>query len=221
MHFYMFAVPALHKQPDIEVLDNVDGAQFALIEHLKVYNGKWKTGELNTNEYNETGEIKYYIENWLFQYHRRERVTRWTSRKALPLRLQREAFILMQSDTDKGTFTFKQNTQTLAKPAFIIGIIVVRKVTENLELMYTSSFLSFMPMILNASGRKAIREFCSKWSDSPSEKINTELKKCPCTLQLAKMDPDLSQDFTCSVTQPGCHENVNAHRCYIMKLNDT
>ena len=218
---YIFIVPALHQDPDIEVLDNLNGAEFALIEHSKVYSGKWKTEQLNNNDFNETGEIKYYIENWLFHTHPKTKVSRWINRQELSIGTQRRAFQVMESDMNKGIFTFKQDTQAFLRPNFIIAIVVLRKETANLNLIYTSSFLSFIPKV-NGSGIGAIRKFCDMWSDKTSEKIDgTKLKKCPCTLQSAKMDPDLSQDFTCSVTQPDCHENVNAHRCYVLKLNNT
>ena len=210
-----FTVPALHKNPDIEVLDNLNGTEFALIEHSKVYNGKWKTEELNNNDFNETGEVQYFIENWLFQPHPRTKVSRWVNRNTLQSSSQREAFELMKNDLDKGTFSFKQTTKAAAQARFSISIIVLRKMTQNLDLTYTSSFLSFMPI-------GAIKDLCNKWSDKTPETIDyTKLKRCPCTLQSAKMEPDLSQDFTCSSSQPGCHENVKAHRCYIMKLNST
>ena len=212
-----FTVPALHKNPDIEVLDNLNGTEFALIEHGRLYNGKWKTEELNNNDFNETGEVQYFIENWLFQLHPGTNVSRWVNRETLRSVSLRTAFILTKNDLDldQGTFSFMQKSKAAKQGRFSVSIIVLRKMTQNLNLTYTSSFLSFMP-------QGAIKDLCNQWSDKTPEKIDyTKLKRCPCTLQSAKMEPDLSQDFTCSSSQPGCHENVKAHRCYIMKLNST
>ena len=211
-----FTVPPLHKKPDIEVLDSLNGTEFALIENSKLYNGKWKPEELNNNDFNETGEVQYFIENWLFQPHPRTKVPRWVNRIALPSVSQNTAFKLTKNatDLDKGTFSFMQTTRATVQAKFFVAIIVLRKVTENLNLTYTSSFLSFIP-------KGAIKDLCNKWSVNTLEKLDhTKLKRCPCTLRSARMEPDLFQDFTCSSTQPGCHENVKAHRCYVMKLND-
>ena len=42
---YMYTVPALHKDPDIQVMDNNNETQFTLIEHDTVYNCEWDTDD--------------------------------------------------------------------------------------------------------------------------------------------------------------------------------
>ena len=223
IHTYVcvITVPALHKDPDVQIVNNTSGTTFALIEHDETYSGKWKVEELNQDDFNETGEIKFSIENWLFQIHPSTKVPRWIRREELRIFLQKTAFKLGENDTDNGSFTFKQDTQTSGRRKFSTEIIVLKKETENLEILYTSSLLSFAPPS-NQKGVAAVKDICREWRTKTDEKINNEtLTKCPCTLGSAKMDPYLVPDFTCSVVEPDCHENVNAHRCFLMKLNGT
>lgn len=214
----MPAVPALHRDPDIQILDDNNVTEFTLIEHGKTYNGSWNPIHLNQDDYNEGGSITFTVENWIYLV---TNVGRWISRQDLGT-TQKSFFKVIQSRSDNGSFSFMQTTRALRGNQFGVMIILVRKQTKHLNIIYTSSFLSFLPTHL-ITGGSPVQQFCQKWyqsrflSDIDSEK----LKGCPCTLEAAKMDPTLKLDFTCSPTEPQCHENVNAHRCYLMKLNDT
>lgn len=216
----MYAEPAVYEDPNIQVLDNINQTQFALIEHDTVYNCKWNT-DLGGDDFNETepDNITFSIENWLFQIHPVTNVPRWFPRHELPRPTLRNQFVVT-NDRDNGFFSFKQTTNALARGQFGLFIVAVKKQTENLEILYTSSFLSFVPDITGFSGEDAIKEFCRRWNDKTNEVVKRDsLTSCPCTLESAKMNPDLDVDFTCSATERDCHENVNAHRCFIVSIN--
>ena len=200
-------------------MDNKNQTQFEFIEYNTVYNGTWNAYELNNNEYQESGETKFFIENWLFQKHPRTRVPRWIPRHEFAAAAIRTSFHVLQTDDNNGFFSFKQTTKVPVRFQFSISIIAVRKQTQNLNITYTSSLLSFLPGSLPLSDKNAIKQWCNKWHASTNENINPDyLESCPCTLVFAKMDPDLSVDFTCSPVKPGCHENINAHRCYLKRI---
>ena len=217
---HIYTVPSVYKEPDILITDDKNQTHFELIEHGKVYIGKLNAYELNDNEYQESGETKFFIENWLFEKHPGTRVSRWLSRHEYQSVSRRSAFHVLQTDDNNGfQFSFKQTTKALARFQFPISIIAVRKQTQNLNIIYTSSFLLFLPYSSHLSGKNAIKHWCNKWHASTNENINPDyLESCPCTLVFAIMDPDLSVDFTCSPVKPGCHENINAHRCYLKRI---
>ena len=217
INVYVYTVPALHKEPDIQVLDDNNETQFALIEHGKVHNCKWDTDDLGQDDFTET-EPEFSIENWLFLPHPSTQVSRWIPRHSTN---QKDAFTVVTNDPKNGFFSFKQETKAFAKFQFGLSIVAVKKKTENLEIFYTSSFLSFVPNVLG-SGRDAIKNFCRDWRDKTVEIIDhNTLISCPCTLESAKMNPLLDVDFTCSATELDCHENVNAHRCFLVSVNGT
>ena len=200
-------------------MDDNNETQFALIEHNTVYNCKWDADDLGKDDFTET-EPTFSIENWLFLLHPRTGVSRWIPRHELSRQTQRNAFIVENDQVVNGFFSFKQTANEFAKIRFGLSIVVVKKQTENLEILYTSSFLSFVPIIMGLSGRVAIKEFCRDWRNRTNEIIEDDtLTSCPCTLESAKMNPLLDVDFTCSATEPGCHENVNAHRCFLVSAN--
>ena len=181
-----------------------------------MYNGRWNTNELNQNDYNESGEIKFFIENWIFQMYP---FTWWLPRHKLVRQTQRLWFRILQSDYNTGLFSFKQTTKFLPKVQFGISVIAVRKQTQNLNITYTSSLLSFLPGLRSHFGRGAIRELCSTWTTRTIEIVKPDdLESCPCTLESARMNPNLHVDFTCSSIQPDCHENLNAHRCFLKRI---
>jgi len=222
MYLYIIIVPAIHSESEIQVFDDVGETKFTLIEHKKTYKSTWNTEKINRNEFDEVGKMNFSIENWLFQTHQVTNITAWLSRQDLPRPTQRQWFQASEIDSDNGNFSFKQTTRSFAKIRFGISIIVVKKKTENLEIMYTSSLLSFVPNVNQLTGREAIIEFCRLWNTGTDEIVEPKiLKRCPCTLESARMDPNLNTDFTCSATEPNCHENVNAHRCYLIKVNNS
>lgn len=210
---YIYIVPALHKKPDLKISDiNKKELEFALIEHNKEYTGKWNVNDLN-DEPGEPSEIKFSIVNWIYQIHPLRR--RWI------LRPRQEWFKLLHINTTTGTFSFKHKTRSRGNNhfAFGISIILLIKETENLTIFYTSSLLSFIPK-MSTLGSGAISEFCTKWKNYTKETFDSiNLLRCPCTMEAAKMDPNLNVDFTCSITHLRCHENVKAHRCYLVKTN--
>ena len=218
---YVYTVPAKFKDPDILILDNANETTSGLIENDKIYNVTWNSDKLNQNDYNETGVFKFYVENWLFQVHPVTRVSRWFPRHEHPGITIRRQFRIIHFDSKNGLFSFKQVTKSFAAQ-FVISIIAVRKQTENLNITYTSSLLSFLHSTLGYLGRDAIKEFCHSWYTKTSEIVTAEdLTSCPCTLESAKMDPYLEVDFTCSATEPGCHENINAYRCFLKRIKNT
>ena len=218
--YILYTVPPLHKYPDIQILNQT---QFGLIEQDTLYNGRWNTHQLNQNNYNESGTIKFFIENWMFRTHPITKVPRWLPHHELPKRIQRLQFQISQSDIHNGSFSFTQTTLPLAIAQFAINIIVVRKQTENLNITYTSSLISFVPKISSGFlGRNEVKEFCRRWISQTNEIVKADdLTYCPCTLESAKMDPELVVDFTCSSIEPDCHENINAHRCFLKWINNT
>ena len=217
---YLYAVPALHKDPDIQILDINEQTQFTLIEHDQMYDCKWNPEELNEDDYDESSEIKFSIENWLFQINPMTKVPLgWVPRHELPRQIARNQFAVLHTDTNAGSFSFKQTTNSFSKIQFGISLVVVKKQTKNLNISYSSSLLSFVPDVLDYSGKNAIKEFCRMWRAKTDEiVILNDMKSCPCTLESARMDPDLNVDFTCSSTEPDCHENVKAHRCFLFNL---
>ena len=220
---YMYAEPAVYEDPNIEVLDNINQTQFALIQHDTMYNCKWDTDDLGQDDFNETepDDISFSIENWFFQVHPVTGVPRWLARHELTP-FQRNLFKVVESDHKNGFFSFKQTTNAFAKIQFSLSIVALKKQTENLKILYTSSLLSFVPKISGFSGENAIKEFCQRWNNRTDEIVNSDsLTSCPCNLESAKMNPDLDVDFTCSATERDCHENVNAHRCFIISINGT
>ena len=216
-----YIVPAIYTNPDILILDDLNRTQSGLIDYDTVYNARWNTDLLNHNDFNETEtEISFSIENWVFSIHVRTGVPRWLHRHELPSSFARHLFQIVQSNSNTGFFSFKQTARPFARLRFDINIIAVRKQTENLSILYTSAIVSFVPVISGLSGKDAVKEFCRRWYTRTDEIINSNnLTYCPCTLESATMNPELVVDFTCSVTEPDCHENVNAHRCFLKSIN--
>ena len=219
---YMYIEPVVYEDPDIQVFDNVNQTQFALIQHDTVYNCTWNVNELGEDDFNETehNNITFSIENWLFQPHPVAGVSRWLPRHELPRQTLRNQF-MVTNNGDNGFFSFKQTTKSFARIQFGLSIVALKKRTENLEILYTSSFLSFVPEILGFSGVGATKEFCRMWNNKTNETVQPDNLTCPCTLESARMRPDLDVDFTCSATVRDCHENVNADRCFIVSINGT
>ena len=218
--FTLYTVPALFDNPDILIIDYINQTQFALIKHDTTYNARWNIDQLNQNDFNETGKISFSIENWMFQIHPITRTLRWLPRHELPRETQRSQFQILQTDVNNGVFSFRQTTKLLAKTQFVINIIAVRKQTESLSILYTSTLVSFVPGILVFSDDNPVKDFCHRWYTSTDEIVKADnLTNCPCTLESATMNPELAVDFTCSATKPGCHENINAHRCFLKSIN--
>ena len=77
-----------------------------------------------------------------------------------------------------------------------------------------------MPEIAGFVVKGAVKEFCRRWNTITDEIVKVDnLTNCPCTLESARMNPELVVDFTCSATKPDCHENVNAHHCFLKSIN--
>ena len=202
------------------MLDNDGEREFFLIEFMKDYNGKWDTDQLNQDDYNETTDINFIIENWVFNIHPVTQVGRWINRKNLQRR-QSELFTVKQQNNSNGSFSFTQSTNAPAKVRFDNSIIVIRKCTKHLEILYTTTFLSFVPKVQGFKDREAIVEYCRQWHINTEDIIKPDdLNSCPCSLDSARIHPDLVDDFTCSPTETKCHENINARRCFLRKLNN-
>ena len=207
--------------PDLKVFDNSNEIEFALIEYDTVYDVKWNTEELNINDFSESHAIKFSIENWLFQTHPQTKVSRWLPRHEFSRAVQRNQFKALKSDFENGLFSFKHTTKAFTRTQFGLSVVAIRKQTKHLEILYSTSLLSFLPSSFGLSGKAAIKEFCYQWNTKTNEIVQSDnLKRCPCTLESAQIDPNFEVDFTCSATEQGCHENVNAHRCFLMSIKE-
>ena len=212
----MCLVPAVHKDPDIQIFDDKNQA-VELIKRDIFYNGTWDTEILGNDDFNETdpSKIKFSIEDWLFQNLQNANVFGWIRRKDFS-RLKNQFFV--KNNQTKGFFSFKHSANVFAEIQFGLSVVAVRKQTKNLEIIYPSTFLSFLPI----SGENAFRKYCQMWTTGTKEVIKTDkLKNCPCTLESAKINSNLKTDFTCSSTETDCHENVNAFRCFLMNITDS
>ena len=214
-----FTVPALHKDPDIQIFDH--NQTHTLIEYERLYYGKWNTEDMNQDTYYEGGKIRFSIQAWVFQTHPITRIARWQSFSES--RYLRRRFQVTQSNISSGLFSFLQSSRLSRVTKFHINIITLTKLTKNMEIIYTSLLLSFIPVGRGLVGRAAIVEFCVKWKLTTDEIIeNNSITCCPVNLESAKIHPYFVEDFTCSVTVPDCNENIKAHQCYLKKsINNT
>ena len=161
---------------------------------------------MNQDTYNEGGEIRFSIQTRAFLTI----IARWVNTQRF--------FKLIQSNISSGLFSFSQRITLARRTKFHINIITLTKLTKNMEIIYTSLLLSFMPRN-GFVGRRAIVQFCHQWRLRTDEIIeNTSMTCCPVNLESAKVHPYFVEDFTCSATVPDCKENIKAHRCYLKKL---
>ena len=218
---YVYTEPALHKDPDIQVFDDKNRTNFVILERETVYYCTWDANNLGKDDFNETepSKIKFSIENWLFQEHPKTKVSRWIHRQDLREESRRKQFVLKNKNfKGESSFSFMHTADERANIVkFSLSVVVVKKQTKNLEIMYVSTFLSFMPR----KGENAINIYCQLWRQKTDEIIKTDnLPSCPCTFESAKINPDLKVDFTCSATITDCHENLNASRCFLMNITE-
>ena len=217
--FIPFAVEALYKKPDVKIFKENSNAEteFALIEHKRIYHATWDPDILSANEFNEpAGNITFKVENWIFGIKANDWINRRENRNKLSTPFLE---LVNVTNIDKGTITFRQNTDQRARFKFDMSLLVLIKKTNNLEIYYSSSFLSFLPKPKAVSGKNVIAGYCQVWHRDTKEKLNsTRLSNCPCTLTSAMFDNDFQADPTCSSTKTDCHENIDASRCYLRKI---
>ena len=207
---------AVYKKPDVKIFKEKSDteAEFALIEYNRMYHATWDPDILNANEFNEPGNITFKLQNWIFGLIRKD----WIDRESRS-GSQGHFFQIINNNANKGNITFKQNTNRRSNAKFDMSLLVLIKTTKNLEILYLSSFLSFLPKPSGVSGKRAITKYCQDWHTKTSEKLSSSrLSNCPCTLTTAMFDNDFQVDPTCSSTKTDCHENVDASRCYVRKI---
>lgn len=206
----------VYRKPDVKIFKESSDteAEFALIEHNRKYHATWDPDILNANDFNEPGNISFKLQNWIFGAIKKEWIDRESRRGSQGGFLQ-----ITDIDATKGIITFKQNNNQFSKPKFDMSLLVLIKATMNLEIYYPSSFLSFLPNPNGVTGKKAIANYCQTWHTKTKEKLSaSQLFNCPCTLTSAMFDNDFQADPTCSSAKTDCHENIDANRCYVRKI---
>ena len=211
-----FAVPALYKKPDVKVFNENSGTdtEFALIEYGTKYTAKWDPELLNVNEFNESGNVSFKFQNWIFGIATKN----WIDRKKRQ-RSQSDFLNIIKNETDKGTVTFTQTINQVSLIKFDMSLLVLIKTTKNLEIHYASSLLSFLPKRGGLTGTKAVINYCQTWHNKTRERLNSaQLTNCPCKMKSVMFNKDFESDPTCSATKTDCHENVDANRCFLKKI---
>ena len=215
----------MYKEPDVHVYDNNNNSQeldFSIIFNDEPYRATWDFEELSKNQFKENGTIDFVIENWSFMKLRRNSDEHiW--RKRIRRGRVESPFQLLDQDYANGTVAFKQKTNLPAQFRFDISLIVLVKKTKNLNILYTSTILSFVPRMF--SGEDAAIAYCNTWLNESKEVVQREsLQNCPCTMTSVRLDPDFIADPTCSSSVSDCHENVEsktveANRCFLKNVN--
>ena len=155
------------------------------------------------------------LENWAFLQGRQ-----WIRRRSeFETQSQEPPFQLLDEDYNNGSAKFKQVTNLPRQFQFDVSLVILCKQTKNLNILYPSTILSFVPKLF--SGNNAIFEYCRMWVAQTNDIIiSNNLQNCPCTINSVRFDPDFMADPTCS-TGSKCHENVNANRCFIKNVDKT
>jgi len=208
--FFNSVVAAIYKKPDIHVYDGDQETEFALILNGAVYTAKWNTEKFNKDQFKENGTISFVLESWLFLQGKR-----WIKRRSIFLQGRPEPpFQILDRNYDNGNVTFKQATNRAIRFQFDISLVVLLKKTRNLNILYASTILSFVPK--GFSGQAGILEYCTLWLADSNEVVQRDnLQNCPCTSTSVRLDPDFIVDPTCSSFYSKCHENVGANRCFL------
>ncbi|XP_065893780.1 uncharacterized protein [Dysidea avara] len=170
---------------------------------------RWNSEQVKKDQFKENGTIAFTVENWFFLLGRR-----WLKRGS------RHQFSIRYTDYDNGNVTFVQRINRPRIFQFDISVLVLVKHTKNLNIMYTSSILSFAQRLFGQiTGETALLEYCNLWFAGSIENVNSSyLETCPCTMEAVRFDPDFISDPTCSSTSRKCHENVNATVCYLKRV---
>ena len=120
----------------------------------------------------------------------------------------RRRFNIVRQNFKKGTVIFRQ-TVSPSQYEFSIYVIAVIKQTVNLEIMYTSSILSYMP-----GGATISEEYCDMWSSRTNQILNSDdLKNCPCNLDSVNLNSDVLAEPECELPGDNC---VDGNQCYMM-----
>ena len=212
IHFDLlcFSSSCIFKTPDVHIYDDDDRElEFALIDNDRLYMARWNSEQVKKDQFKENGTIAFTVENWFFLLGRR-----WLKRGS------RHQFSIRYTDYDNGNVTFVQRINRPRIFQFDISVLVLVKHTKNLNIMYTSSILSFAQRLFGQiTGETALLEYCNLWFAGSIENVNSSyLETCPCTMEAVRFDPDFISDPTCSSTSRKCHENVNATVCYLKRV---
>lgn len=158
---------------------------------------KWNAQQINRDEFNEGTDINFRFESHMFSVNKG-----WVKRPP-PQR-----FNTVRQSFKKGTVIFRQ-TVNPSQYEFSIYVIAVIKQTANLEIMYTSSILSYMPR-----GATTLEEYCDMWSSRTNQILNSDdLKNCPCNLDSVNLNSDFLAEPKCELPGGNC---VDGNQCYIM-----
>jgi len=213
-------VSAVYKDPDVHIYDNQENLEFAMLYNDVIYSAKWNTEQFNKDQFKENGTISFDLENWFFLQGRR-----WIKRRSIFQQGRPDPpFQILDKDYDNGNVTFKQAINKPIRFQFDISLVVLLKKTRNLNILYTSTILSFVPK--GFSDQAGILEYCTLWLNDLSNTAvqRDNLQNCPCTLTSVRLDPDFTTDPTCSSSSSKCHENVKtenveATHCYIKNVD--
>ncbi|XP_065894428.1 protein mesh-like isoform X2 [Dysidea avara] len=203
-------VLAVFKTPDVHIYDGDGELEFALIEYGRPHMARWNPEQVKKDQFKENCTITFSVENWFFF------LGGWQKRgHGLPV------FNIVHTDYDNGNVTFLQRINRPRIFHFEISVIVLVKHTKNLNIMYTSSILSFAQKLFGQfTGETALLKYCNLWFAESNEIIkHSALQACPCTVEGIIFDPEFVSDPTCSSFARKCHENINAAVCYLKSLN--
>lgn len=191
-------------------------AKFAILHNDAQYTAKWDSDRLNKDQFAENYTINFALENWAFMQGKT-----WIKRRSEVMPGKAEPpFQLINQDYDYGNVIFKQVTDFPRMFQFDTSLVILFKQTKNLNILYTSTILSFVPRLF--SSNPPVLEYCRMWVEQSNEVIQTDkLQNCPCTFNAARFDPDFMADPTCSTAESDCHENVAANRCFITNIDKT
>ena len=106
---------------------------------------------------------------------------------------------------------------------FDVSVLVLIKHTKNLDIIYTSSVLSFLPRSFVLGNYTSDSEvYCNWWFTDSYENVDyNALQICPCTMESVRFDPDYIYDSASSLIRQKHYENFGAIRCYLKYLNIT
>jgi len=99
-----------------------------------------------------------------------------------------------------------------------VSVIQVIKKVDSMEVSYVSSMFSL-------SNRDSLKAMCKNWEINEIYKGNvSNFFPCPCSLQLAKLDPKYIDDVLCTSEYAikfweaqNCVTNKGAYHCVISK----
>jgi len=193
-------VSSMDKNADVQVYDSSDQTGFTILDHNRRYFAKWNSEEINKDEFDEGDNINYSFRSYMFTED-----SRWINTQLLNPRLLRTS----RENYNRGSVMFRQTITQSSPFTFKIFVVSVVKQTANLEVMYTSSILTFIPKV---DGEKSAKKYCDLWSKQATQILfSNDLNNCPCHLNSVQSNSVL--DPTCKLSHGNC---VDGNQCYIM-----